>query len=94
LKQTKNISLFIILATLILIILGYNNLIEGKDLEALRQCSAKLENNVLTIENNLISRSYSWNNGNLITLNIKIRKKISSGILKTSFRIVFSLMLM
>jgi hypothetical protein len=30
-------------------------------------CSAKLENGVLTLENSKISRSYQWNEGNIIT---------------------------
>jgi hypothetical protein len=33
-------------------------------------CSAKLENDLLTIENSHISRVYDWNGGNLITKSI------------------------
>lgn len=36
----------------------------------LNDCSAKLENDVLTIENALISRTFKWNNGNIITTSL------------------------
>ena len=41
-------------------------------------CSAQLENGVLTIENSHISRTYNWNNGNLIstTLTNKTNGKV------------------
>ncbi len=39
----------------------------GKSQTALFDCSAKLENNLLTLENSKIARTYEWNNGNLIT---------------------------
>lgn len=41
-------------------------------------CSAKLGNDVLTIENSLISRTYNWNNGNLITRSLtnKVNGKV------------------
>lgn len=45
--------------------------IENKKSETLTGCSAKLENDVLTIENNLICRRYQWNGGNLISLRLE-----------------------
>ena len=33
-------------------------------------CSAKLENDLLVIENSKIARTYKWNNGNLITVSL------------------------
>ena len=36
----------------------------------LSDCSAKLENDVLTLENSKISRTYKWNNGNIITTSL------------------------
>ncbi|MDR6562301.1 MULTISPECIES: alpha-galactosidase [unclassified Arcicella] len=33
----------------------------------INDCSASLKNDILVIENNKISRSYKWNNGNIIT---------------------------
>ncbi len=33
-------------------------------------CSARLENGVLTIENSMISRTYRWNNGNICTTSL------------------------
>jgi len=33
-------------------------------------CSARLQDNILILENSKISRSYKWNNGNIITLSI------------------------
>ncbi|MGV8091767.1 MAG: alpha-galactosidase [Mangrovibacterium sp.] len=38
-------------------------------------CTAKLENDILTLENNLISRRYKWNKGNLISISIEDKEK-------------------
>ncbi len=57
---------------------------ENKDLKALEQCSANLSNNILTIENDLISRRYKWNSGNLISLDIKDKKNNFTWILNNN----------
>lgn len=47
-------------------LLAQNKSEPGNTLKAY-DCSAKLENDLLTIGNSKISRTYKWNNGNLIT---------------------------
>jgi len=47
----------------------------------IQKCSAKLENELLTLENSKISRTYKWNNGNLITNSLT--DKVSGQVWKT-----------
>ncbi len=44
--------------------------LKGQSKQATYSCSAKLENDILTLENSKISRVYKWNNGNIITLSL------------------------
>lgn len=54
-----------------LISFGFNNQTKSIKSEILKACSAKLENDVLILENNLICRRYHWNQGNLISLSLE-----------------------
>lgn len=56
------LKLAIILATMIIA-----NLSVAQNIQGIQNCSAKLENDLLTLENSKISRTYKWNNGNLIS---------------------------
>jgi len=38
-------------------------------------CSSRLENDVLTLENSRISRTYQWNGGNIITHSLTDKAK-------------------
>lgn len=71
--HVKYLSFLLVLA-IMLVPLAFNSFAKEKKSDILKQCSAKLENNILVLENNLISRSYKWNDGNLISLNLKDKK--------------------
>ena len=59
-----------IVALLCFILINEHSSVEAKGISVLDECSAKLEDNILIIENSLISRTYRWNNGNIISLRI------------------------
>src|SRR5690606_35993911 len=50
---------------------GYSRV---RTLKELSTCKATLINNVLTLENDYISRSYNWNNGDLISTELTDKK--------------------
>ena len=61
----KNLSKLIMMAIVL-----FANLSIAQSKNGVSECSAKLENDVLTLENAKISRTYKWNKGNLITQSI------------------------
>ncbi len=67
----KNKTKFMLLSTLIFFSFGFDQTAASKTFDVLQDCSAKLENDTLTLENNLIKRQYKWNDGNLISLSIE-----------------------
>ncbi len=70
--EIKKISL--IFLSIFITSTGFYSPSVEKQSAPLKDCSAKLENGILTLENNLISRKYQWNNGNLVSLSIEDKK--------------------
>jgi len=55
-------------------LVAFTKLSLSQNNKGIEDCTAVLENNILTIGNAKISRSYKWNSGNLISLSLKDRE--------------------
>jgi len=71
----KNTLIPLLSLSILIVSFGFNSQAENLKSELLKDCSAKLENDVLILENNLICRRYHWNQGNLISLSIEDKQK-------------------
>lgn len=58
------------LILLVVVVIDLHMPLRAQHPSTLNDCSARLENDVLTIENALISRTFKWNNGNIITTSL------------------------
>ncbi len=71
----KSTSLILLLLSIIFISFDFTGPDGHEKSETLAVCSAKLEDDILILENNLICRRYQWNQGNLISLSLEDKQK-------------------
>lgn len=75
------ITLFILAVFVLASAIGYSQV---RTLEELSNCKAVLSSDVLTLENEYVSRSYHWNNGDLISTQIIDKKNKQTWLLNGS----------
>jgi len=78
LNKLYHLSFFLLFTFLFISFTAYSRV---RTLSELSSCKATLTNNVLTLENDYISRSYNWNTGDLISTELTDKKNNKTWVL-------------